>query len=34
MRTILSEALGLAAMSDHSEPNVNRRQSRKEGERS
>jgi hypothetical protein len=34
MRTFLSEALGLAAMSHHSEPNANRRQSRKEGERS
>ncbi len=34
MRPFLSEALGLAATSHHSEPNANRRQSRKEGERS
>jgi hypothetical protein len=34
MRPILSEALGLAAISHHSEPNANRRQSHKEGERS
>jgi len=34
MRPILSEALGLAAISHQSEPNANRRQSHKEGERS